>query len=153
MSVARNFTRGQWEALGRRLDALPEKARDTQSVKVGDGVRAIWTEIMAAREKGYALHELIEQAAKEGIDVNLNSLRYAMRRADGKGGTRRGNRDTAREQATAPARGRKSARADASRDNPPRPGFQQKENTGTTRPEQQVQGFLGFPISPDTENL
>ncbi|WP_175889610.1 hypothetical protein [Burkholderia cepacia] len=153
MSVARRFTRGQWAAFGRRLDALPEKPKDAQPVKVGDGVKSIQTQIVAAREKGYTLYELIEQAAQDGIDVNLNSLRYAMRRADGKGRVRRGNRDTAREQAIAPVRGRKSARANVSRDNPLRTGLQQKENTGTTRPGQQVQGFLGFPISPDTENL
>ncbi|KER73663.1 hypothetical protein HR51_00820 [Burkholderia cepacia] len=153
MSVARSFTRGQWEALGRRLDALPEKAKDEQPVKVGDGVESIRTQIVAAREKGYTLHELIEQAAQEGIDVNLNSLRYAMRRADGKGRIRPGRRDAAREQVTAPARGRKSARADAPRDNPQRTGLQQKGDKGVTKLGQQVQGFLGFPISPDTENL
>lgn len=153
MSAVRNFTRGQWEALGRRLDALPEKPKDEQPVKVGDGVKAIRTQIMAAREKGYALHELIEQAAQEGIDVNLNSLRYAMRRADEKGRTRRGNRDTAREQVTAPARGKKTPQVDESRDNPLHMGSQQKGGKGGAKPGQQIQGFLGFPINPDTENL
>lgn len=153
MSAVRSFTRGQWEALGRRLDALPEKAKDKQPVKVGDGVKSIRTQIVAAREKGYTLHELIEQAAQEGIDVSLNSLRYAMRRADEKGRIRRGSRDAAREHATAPARGKKPAQADVSRDNPLRTGLQQKGDKGATRPGQQVQGILGFPISPDTENL
>ena len=153
MSVVKTFTRGQWEALGRRLDALPEKAKDAQPVKVGDGVSAIRAQIVAAREKGYALHELIEQAAQEGIDVNLNSLRYAMRRADEKGRARRGNRDTARERVTAPARGKRPPQADAPRDNPLHTGSQQKGDKGGARPGQQVQGFLGFPISPDTENL
>ncbi|WP_081074227.1 hypothetical protein [Burkholderia diffusa] len=153
MSVVRSFTRAQWEALGRRLDALPEKAKDAQPVKVGDGVKSIRTQITAAREKGYTLHELIEQAAQEGIDVSLNSLRYAMRRADEKGRIRRGSRDAAREQATPPARGRKPAQGDAPRDNPLRTGLQRKGDKGATRPGQPVQGYLGFPISPDTENL
>lgn len=153
MPVVRSFTRGQWEALGRRLEALPEKARDAQPVKVGDGVKFIRTQINAAREKGYTLHELIEQAAQEGVDVSLNSLRYAMRRADGKGRIRRGGRDAARDPAAAPVRGRRSVKTDTARDNSLRTGPQQKGDGGVTRQGQQIQGFLGFPISPDTENL
>ncbi|MBM5580744.1 hypothetical protein [Burkholderia pseudomallei] len=84
MPVIRSYPRGQWEALGRRLDALPEKPKDQQSLKITDGVNAIRTQMQMAREKGYTLNELIEQAAKEGIDVGLNSLRYAMRRMDEK---------------------------------------------------------------------
>ena len=52
MSVARRFTRGQWAAFGRRLDALPEKPKDAQPVEVGDGVKSIQTQIGAAREDG-----------------------------------------------------------------------------------------------------
>ena len=81
MPVIKSYPRGQWEALGRRLDALPEKPKDKQPLKVTDGVNAIQAQIQIAREKGYTLNELIEHAAQEGIDVNLNSLRYAMRRA------------------------------------------------------------------------
>ncbi|WP_321942939.1 hypothetical protein [Paraburkholderia tropica] len=80
MPVIKSYSRGQWEALGRRLDALPEKPKDKQPLNVTDGVHAIQAQIQIAREKGYTLNELIEHAAKEGIDVNLNSLRYAMRR-------------------------------------------------------------------------
>jgi hypothetical protein len=153
MPAVRSFTRGQWEALGRRLDALPEKAKDEQHLKVGDGVKSIRTQIIAAREKGYTLHELIEQAAQEGIDVNLNSLRYAMRRAEGKGRIRRENEEAIRGHAAGPTRSKKSAQANVVRDSL-RAGSQQKEDGGITRPGlTQVQGFLGFPISPDTENL
>ncbi|CAE6740332.1 MULTISPECIES: hypothetical protein [Paraburkholderia] len=75
MPVVRSFTRGQWEALGRRLGALPEKGKDEQHLKVGDGVKSIRTQIGAAREKGYTLNELIEQAAQEGIDVKTRHFR------------------------------------------------------------------------------
>jgi hypothetical protein len=34
MPVIRSFARGQWEALGRRLDALPEKAKSDLPLKV-----------------------------------------------------------------------------------------------------------------------
>ncbi|MBB2926996.1 hypothetical protein [Paraburkholderia silvatlantica] len=84
MPVIRSYPRRQWEALGRRLDALPEKPKDQQSLKITDGVNSIHAQMQMAREKGYTLNELIEQAAKEGIDVGLNSLRYAMRRMDEK---------------------------------------------------------------------
>jgi hypothetical protein len=40
MPVIKSYPRGQWEALGRRLDALPEKPKDKQPLKVTDGVNA-----------------------------------------------------------------------------------------------------------------
>jgi hypothetical protein len=153
MPVVRSFKRGQWEALGRRLDALPEKAKDDQPLKVGDGVKSIRTQISAARDKGYTLNELIEQAAQEGIDVSLNSLRYAMRRADEKGRVRRDRKEAVRDRAAASPRGTTSAQAGAGHDGRLRAESLRKDERGTTKPGQQVQGFLGFPISPDTENL
>ena len=112
MPGGRSFTRGQWEALGRRLDALPEKLKDDQPVKVGDGIKSIRTQIGTAREKGYTLGELIEQAAQEGIDVTLNSLRYAMRRAEGNGRARRSGKEAARKPGSVSARGRKSSQVE-----------------------------------------
>lgn len=153
MPVVSSFTRGQWEAFGRRLDALPEKSKSDQPLKVSDGVKSIQKQIGTAREKGYTLNELIEQAAQEGIDVSVNSLRYAMRRAEGKGRVRQGANEPARVGASVAVRGRKSSQADATRNKPPRSETQQKGEGGVTRPGQPVQGFLGFPISPDTENL
>jgi hypothetical protein len=134
MPAVRSFTRGQWEALGRRLDALPEKAKDEQHLKVGDGVKSIRTQIGAAREKGYTLSELIEQAAQEGIDVNLNSLRYAMRRAEEKGRFRRESKEVGQGQVARPARARKPAQANATGDIPLRAGSQRKGDGGMTRP-------------------
>jgi hypothetical protein len=153
MPVVRSFARGQWEALGRRLDALPEKAQGDQPLKVSDGVKSIQKQIGAAREKGYTLGELIEQAVQEGIDVTPNSLRYAMRRAEGKGRLRRSEKDTLRDHSATRVRVRKASQADVTRDKPSRGGTQQKRDGGVTRLAQPVQGFLGFPISPDTENL
>lgn len=154
MPAIRSFTRGQWEALGRRLDALPEKAKDEQHLKVGDGVKSIRTQIGTAREKGYTLCELIEQAAQEGIDVNLNSLRYAIRRTDGKGRIRRESKEGARNQATGSTRVRKPIQTNANRDKPLNAQSIHKGDNALARVElPQVQGYLGFPISPDTENL
>ncbi|MGF6540308.1 hypothetical protein [Paraburkholderia youngii] len=153
MPVVRSFARGQWEALGRRLDGLPEKAKSDQPLKVSDGIKSIHKQIGAAREKGYTLGELIEQAVLEGIDVTPNSLRYAMRRAEGKGRVRRGEKDTVPDHASIPVRGRKASRADATRDKPSRDRTQQRGDGSVTSPGQPVQGFLGFPIRPDTENL
>ncbi|TDN69456.1 hypothetical protein [Paraburkholderia sp. BL10I2N1] len=153
MPVVRSYRRRQWEALGRRLDALPEKAKDDQSLKVGDGVRTIRTQISAAREKGYTLNELIEQATQEGIDVSVNSLRYAMRRAEQKGRVRQDRKEAMRSRSVAPTQNKTSVQASSGQDNALRTGSKRKEDKGTTTSGQQVQGFLGFPISPDTENL
>jgi hypothetical protein len=135
MSVVRSFTLGQWEALGRRLDALPEKAKDGQHLKVGDGVKSIRTQISTSREKGYTLNELIEQAAQEGIDVNLNSLRYAMRRAEEKGRIRRESKEAARGQvarSARSARAKTSAQTNTARDNLRHARSQQKGDGGVT---------------------
>ncbi|MGF6644260.1 hypothetical protein [Paraburkholderia sp. GAS82] len=153
MPVVRSYTRGQWEALGRRLDELPEKARENQSLKVGDGVKTIRAQISAAREKGYTLIELIDQATQEGIDVSVNSLRYAMRRAEQKARVRQDRKEAVRSRYVAPTQNRTSAQASAGRDNALRTGSQRKEDKRATGSGQQAQGFLGFPVSPDTENL
>lgn len=153
MPVVGSFTRGQWESLGRRLEALPEKTTSDQPLKVSDGVKSIQKQIGTARQKGYTLNELIEQAAQEGIAVSVNSLRYAMRRAEGKGRVRRGGNEPVRAHASVAVRGRKPSQTDATHEKPPRSGIQQKGDGGVTRPGQPVRGFLGFPISPDTENL
>ncbi|MGF6739732.1 hypothetical protein [Paraburkholderia atlantica] len=154
MSVVKSFTRGQWEALGRRLEALPEKARDRQPLKVGDGVKSIRAQISAAQEKGYTLNELLEEATEEGIDVSLNSLRYAMRRAEGKRRARQEDKGVMRDHASRPTPRKSSTRANEVRDNPSPAESEHKRDGGTTRSEiSQVQGFLGFPIRPDTENL
>ncbi|RQP94954.1 hypothetical protein [Burkholderia stagnalis] len=152
MSVSRRFTRAQWKAFGRRLDALPEKPKDEQSVKVGDGVKSIRKQISAAREKGYTLPELIEQAAQDGIGVSLNSLRYAMRRADGKGRTRHGGREAERCQPV-PGPNTKSSQSSMTSIDSKRPRSQANSVREATQPRQGVQGFLGFPISPDSEDL
>jgi hypothetical protein len=76
-----------------------------------------------------------------------------MRRAEREGRVRPGSRETVRVQAAAPAHGRNSARAGTAHDGPLRIGSEQKGNGSVKRAGQQVQGFLGFPISPDTENL
>ncbi|UOB54737.1 hypothetical protein MRS60_12670 [Burkholderia pyrrocinia] len=149
MSVSRRFTRAQWEAFGRRLDALPEKPKDEQSVKVGDGVKSIRKQLSAAREKGYTLPELVEQAAQDGIGVSLNSLRYAMRRADGKGRTRHSGREAERCQPV-PGLNTKSGMTSIDSKRPRSQGNSMRE---ATKPRQGVQGFLGFPISPDSEDL
>ncbi|ODP31302.1 hypothetical protein A9762_07385 [Pandoraea sp. ISTKB] len=153
MPAVRSFTRTQREALGRRLDALPEKAKDDQHLKVGDGVQSIRAKISTARDKGYTLSELIEHAAQEGIDVNLNSLRYAMRRAE-KTRIRRESKEPKRTYGAGTARANKSTRTTTERDSLPLAKPQQNRSGQANMPEvTQRQGYLGFPISPDTENL
>jgi hypothetical protein len=77
-----------------------------------------------------------------------------MRRAEGKGRIRRESKEAVRGHAAGPARSRKPAQTNAVRDNPLRAGTQQKGDRRVTRPGlTQVQGYLGFPISPDTDNL
>lgn len=136
MPVIRSYSRGQWEALGRRLDALPEKPKDKQPLKVTDGVNAIQAQMQMASKKGYTLSELVEQAAKEGIDVSLNSLRYAMRRTNE---TRRVQRKSSA------VSDKRPHRTTASQETQPPIG----KHSGSMV----IRDSFSFEITPDVENL
>jgi hypothetical protein len=154
MPIVKRFTRGQWEAFGRRLDALPEKAQDEQPLKIGDGVKSIREQISAARQKGYTLNELSKQAAHDGMDIGLNSLKYAMRRAEGKHHVAREKKKAPRSNVSEPTARNKSPQASAAQDSPPRNDASQKRSGQTAKPSiPEGNNFLGFPIRPDTENL
>lgn len=136
MPVIRSYSRGQWESLGRRLEALPEKPKDKQPLKVTDGVNEIQAQIQMAREKGYTLSELIEHAAKEGIDVNLNSLRYAMRRTDEKNRVQRKNSAASGKQSRKPISPQKT-----------KPPIDRRAGSMVIR------DSYSFEITPDVEDL
>lgn len=136
MPVIKSYPRGQWELLGRRLDALPEKPKDKQPLKITDGVGTIQAQIQMAREKGYTLNELIEHAAKEGIDVNINSLRYAMRRTGEKKRVQRRNSTASGKQSRNPASPQKTK--------PPI-----DRHTGSMV----IRDSYSFEITPDVEDL
>ncbi|WP_321870975.1 hypothetical protein [Paraburkholderia tropica] len=133
MPVIKSYPR---ESLGRRPDALPEKPKDKQPLKITDGGGTIQAQIQMAREKGYTLDELIEHAAKEGIDANINSLRYAMRLTGEKKRVQRRNSTASGKQSRNPASPQKT--------NPPI-----DRHTGSMV----IRDSYSFEITPDVEDL
>ncbi|WP_321886225.1 hypothetical protein [Burkholderia cenocepacia] len=149
MPVARVYTKSQWEAFARALDALPEKPDAERGVTVRDAMKEIRARVRAAQAKGYTLEQIAEQAKSHGIDITAGAIRYGLRAA-GKGGGANGTRAASGGRAAAQP-GPSVAR---SPDSPPRQNQVRKDGgktvTGQPMP---VQGTLGFAIRPDTDDL
>ncbi|VWD64092.1 hypothetical protein BLA50215_07804 [Burkholderia lata] len=154
MPVVKHFTQAQWDAVARRLDALPPKPANEHHVTVRDAVSAMRTHISNAQQKGYTFEEIVRQLAEEGVDISASTLRYAMQRVakdhmvgrvkraapPGQDGT--SPRINKQKQTRAPifdqveSRDRKDSRSAAT-------------NPGTMV----IQDAFSFAIAPDTENL
>lgn len=79
MPVARVYTKSQWEAFARALDALPEKPEAEHGVTVRDAMKDMRARVRAAQAKGYTLEQIAEQAQPHGIDITAGTIRYALR--------------------------------------------------------------------------
>ncbi|MGY6258259.1 hypothetical protein ACXIVK_32855 [Paraburkholderia caledonica] len=149
MPVARVYTKSQWEAFARALDALPEKPDAERGVTVRDAMKDMRARVRAAQAKGYTLEQIAEQAKSLGIDITAGTIRYGLRPA-GKGGGANGTR--------AASGGRAAAQPGPLATRVPDSSPRQKEvrKDGGKSPTVQpmpVQGTLGFAIRPDTDDL
>ncbi|WP_368620383.1 hypothetical protein [Paraburkholderia sp. BR13444] len=154
MPVMKSFTRAQWGAAARRLDALPEKPAHEHRVNVRDAMKSMQSQIIDAQRKGYTQEEIVQQIAQDGVEISAGTLRYAMQRAAREEKAVQAERHVATNIAMTSSRGKKDNQAKQSHSPHARAGLQQKGDGGTTGPERtEVRGFLGFPITPDTENL
>ncbi|RKF35762.1 hypothetical protein [Paraburkholderia fungorum] len=166
MPVARIYTKSQWNAFARTLDALPEKPEAERGLSVRDAMKDMRGHIRTAQTKGYTLEQISEQARQAGIDITAGTIRYALRPA-GKGNSA-GN--TARPAAKTPAQGTVTAlsrahavaQGGASRANSPRAEGRPEGRTearphggkAEVKPQPMpVQGSLAFAIKPDTDDL
>ncbi|WP_321967599.1 hypothetical protein [Burkholderia cepacia] len=150
MPVAKVYTRSQWEdAFGRALDALPEKPDTERGVTVHDAMKDMRVRVRTAQAKGYTA----EPARRNGLDITVGTIRYALR-PTGKGGSTGG--------AARPAPGARALGAEKTSAAHPRAQdvtYQTKhvrKDGGKTeaRPRSgPVQGVLGFAILPDTDDL
>ncbi|ASD79830.1 hypothetical protein QHI69_19510 [Burkholderia gladioli pv. gladioli] len=176
MPVARVYTKSQWDAFARTLDALPEKPQAERGLSVREAMREVRAPIRHAQGKGYTLEQIAEQAKRAGLDITAGTIRYALR-SEGKGsragkGNSAGN--TARRAtgapptgtATAPPRVHGVAHGGVSHANSPRNEGRTEgrtEGRNEARPHggkaevkpqpMPVQGSLGFTIKPDTDDL
>ncbi|MGF6448128.1 hypothetical protein [Paraburkholderia youngii] len=154
MPTAKSFTQAQWDAAARRLDALPEKPAHEHRVNVRDAMRSMQPQIVDAQRKGYTQEEIVQQIAQDGVEISAGTLRYAMQRAAREEKAVQVERHVATNAAMTSPRVKKVTQAKPSHSSHARVGSQRKGDGGITRPERtEIQGFLGFPIRPDTENL
>ncbi|VWB25647.1 hypothetical protein BLA13014_00930 [Burkholderia aenigmatica] len=154
MPVVKHFTQAQWDAVARRLDALPPKPTHEHHVTVREAVNAMRPQINGAQQKGYTFEEIVQQMAEEGVGISASTLRYAMQRVakDHKAG--RLERAAPPGQATAPPRIKKPKQTRL-------PSLDQVENRDrkdsrratTNSGAMVIQNAFSFEIVPDTENL
>ncbi|WP_118182943.1 hypothetical protein [Paraburkholderia phosphatilytica] len=153
MPVAKVYTKSQWEAFGRALDALPEKPDTERGVTVRDAMKDMRVRVRTAQAKGYTLEQIAEQAQQQGLDITAGTIRYALRSA-GKGS---GASSVARPAPGARATGAEKAFTAQTRaqEATSQTKHVRKEGVKTeARPQSgPVQGALGFAIRPDTHDL
>jgi len=171
MPGAKVYTKSQWDAFARTLDALPEKPETERGVGVRAAMKEMRAHIRGAQTKGYTLEQIAEQATQAGIDITAGTIRYALRsggkgNSAGKGGST-GN--TARPETRASATGtvttlpraHGAAQGAASRSNSLREirneaRTEARPHGGKVEVKPQpmpVQGSLAFAIRPDTDDL
>jgi hypothetical protein len=80
MPGAKSYPREQWDEFFRALEALPEKPRNEQRVTVSDAMKEMRAHIAATHAKGYTLAEIVEEAARRGLDVTMGAVKYALYR-------------------------------------------------------------------------
>ena len=111
-------------------------------------------QVIGAQRKGYTQEEIVQQIAQDGVEISASTLRYAMQRAGKEDQSTRAERHVKTHTTTASPRGKKVSQATSSHNGHAQAGSRQKGDRGVTKTElTQVQGFLGFTIRPDTENL
>ncbi|WP_233217295.1 hypothetical protein [Trinickia dabaoshanensis] len=147
---AKSYTRAEWDDFFRALEALPEKPRHEQRVTVSDAMKEKRAQIAATQAKGYTLEEIVQEAGRNGIDVSIGAVKYALYRpapADANSEVA----DTRGKSPGQPPSGRKKAgkRAGNARDD-----VRQQRERGVSQPgSMQIQDAFSFEIRPDIENL
>ena len=153
MPVAKVYTKSQWEAFGRALDALPEKPDTERGVTVRDAMKDMRVRVRTAQAKGYTLDQIAEQAQRHGLDITAGTIRYALR-STGKGS---GAGSVARPAPGVRATGAEKAFTAQTRAHDATSQTKHVRRDGgktEARPQSgPVQGALGFAIRPDTDDL
>ncbi|MBJ9625739.1 hypothetical protein [Burkholderia multivorans] len=154
MPVVKSFTQAQWDAAARRLDALPEKPAHEHRVNIRDAMKCLQSQVIAAQRKGCAQEEIVQQIAQDGVEISASTLRYAMRCVTKENRSERTERDAATNTGAVSSRAKKTGQARSLNIGNARAESQKKRDERITRSESApIKGLLGFPISPDTENL
>lgn len=80
MPRPKSYPREQWDEFFRALAALPAKPRNEHRVTVSDAMKEMRAQITATQAKGYTLAEIVDEAARRGLDVTMGAVKYALYR-------------------------------------------------------------------------
>jgi hypothetical protein len=154
MSVAKSYTRAQWDELVHSLESLPVKPEAEQRVSITDAMKEMRVVISAVREKGYTLEEIVEHARELGVDFSVGSVKYALYPSKKDRPARQVVKKSTRGNATPSPRVKKMnkgdvPRAEAVKKNQERDGGKVVNKPGTMV----MRDAFSFEITPDTENL
>ena len=151
---AKSYTRVQWDEFVHALEALPEKPRNEQRVTVSDAMKEIRAHITATQAKGYTLEEIVQEAGRNGLDVSIGAVKYALYRpassdAVSRTANQRGTSEAEQSSRPKQAVKRKGARVGDARDD-----TRKQRGRGVIQPgSMEIQDAFSFEIRPDIENL
>lgn len=150
MPGAKSYPREQWDEFFRALEALPEKPRNEQRVTVSDAMKAMHAQIAATQAKGYTLAEIVDEAARRGLDVTMGAVKYALYRPAAPYASSEASGPRSRTGGQPPF-GRKKPIRQA--DNPSVNARQQRGGDVNQPGSMQIQNALSTKFRPDTEDL
>ncbi|MEX3990811.1 hypothetical protein AB4Y35_08525 [Paraburkholderia sp. EG286A] len=147
---AKSYTRAQWDEFVHALEALPEKPRNEQRVTVSDAMKEMRAQIAATQAKGYTLDEIVKEARRNGLDVSIGAVKYALYRpvpakTNSEATDRRGKNGGE----TSSGQKKPARRANNARDDGRQPRGRSVSQPGAM----QIEDAFSFEIRPDIENL
>jgi hypothetical protein len=154
VAAAKSYTRAQWDGFIRALETLPEKPRNEQRVPVSDAMKEIRAHITATQAKGYTLEEIVQEAGRNGLDVSIGALKYALYRPVPSNVVSNTANPQGKNEAGPSSRPKQTAKRKGARMGDARDDTRQQRGRGVSQPgSMEIQDAFSFEIRPDIENL
>ena len=150
MPGPKSYPREQWDEFFRALEALPAKPRNEHRVTVSDAMKEMRAQIAATQAKGYTLAEIVDEAARRGLDVTMGAVKYALYRPSTPSANSEASGPRSRSGGQLPS-GRKKPTSQAG--NPSVNTRQQRGGDANQPGSMQIQNAFSTTFRPDTEDL
>jgi len=151
---AKGYTRAQWDEFVHALEALPEKPRNEQRVTVSDAMKEIRAHITATQAKGYTLEEIVQEAGRNGLDVSIGAVKYALYRPASSDPVSKTANPQGTREADQSSRPKQAVNRKVARVGDARVDTRQQRGRGVSQPgSMEIQDAFSFEIRPDIENL
>jgi hypothetical protein len=151
---AKGYTRVQWDEFVHALEALPEKPRNEQRVTVSDAMREIRAHITATQAKGYTLEEIVQEAARKGLDVSIGAVKYALYRPEPSDAASRMTNPQVTREAAPSSRPKQAVKQKGKRVDNAHDVTREQRGRGVNQlGSMEIQDAFSIEIRPDIENL